>query len=122
MTELGPLDSAALPPGVRSRFVPDINGLRVHLLEAGERLPTGERAHKRREGALERQRHVGGPGEHRHGQVPSITCAGTGVGSPASSSSSQSNAACGSALTPVVRTSRTIGISSSNSVRMVGFL
>ncbi len=35
MTELGPLDSAALPPGVRSRFVPDINGLRVHLLEAG---------------------------------------------------------------------------------------
>ena len=35
MTELSPLDSAVLPNGVRSRFVPDINGLRVHLLEAG---------------------------------------------------------------------------------------
>jgi len=35
MTELGPLESAALPPGIRSRFVPDINGLRMHVLEAG---------------------------------------------------------------------------------------
>src|SRR4051794_24409024 len=35
MTELAPLDSAVLPAGVRSRFVPDINGLRVHMLEAG---------------------------------------------------------------------------------------
>ena len=35
MTELAPLDSAVLPAGVRSRFVPDINGLRVHILEAG---------------------------------------------------------------------------------------
>src|SRR5690349_24931555 len=35
MTELGPLDNAALPAGVSSRLVPDINGLRVHLLEAG---------------------------------------------------------------------------------------
>ena len=35
MTDLPPLDSAALPAGVRSRFVPDINGLRVHFLEAG---------------------------------------------------------------------------------------
>ena len=35
MTELAPLDSAVLPPGVLSRFVPDINGLRVHILEAG---------------------------------------------------------------------------------------
>src|ERR1700733_5019660 len=35
MTELAPLDGAVLPVGVRSRFVPDINGLRVHILEAG---------------------------------------------------------------------------------------
>src|SRR5271165_4830602 len=35
MTEFAPLDSAVLPAGVRSRFVPDINGLRVHILEAG---------------------------------------------------------------------------------------
>jgi len=32
---LPPLDAALLPPGVRSRFVPGINGLTVHLLEAG---------------------------------------------------------------------------------------
>ena len=30
-----PLDPATLPPGIRSRFVADINGLRVHVLEAG---------------------------------------------------------------------------------------
>ena len=30
------LDSSVLPAGVRSRFVPDINGLRVHILEAGD--------------------------------------------------------------------------------------
>ena len=35
MTDLAPLDTAVLPAGVRSRFVPDINGLRVHILEAG---------------------------------------------------------------------------------------
>jgi pimeloyl-ACP methyl ester carboxylesterase len=35
MNELAPLDAAMLPAGVRARFVPDINGLRVHLLEAG---------------------------------------------------------------------------------------
>jgi pimeloyl-ACP methyl ester carboxylesterase len=35
MTDLAPLDSAVLPAGVHSRFVPDVNGLRVHLLEAG---------------------------------------------------------------------------------------
>ena len=35
MSELAPLDSAALPAGIRSRFVPDINGLRIHVLEAG---------------------------------------------------------------------------------------
>jgi pimeloyl-ACP methyl ester carboxylesterase len=36
MIELPPLDSSVLPPGIRSRFVPDVNGLRVHVLEAGE--------------------------------------------------------------------------------------
>jgi pimeloyl-ACP methyl ester carboxylesterase len=30
-----PLEPAALPPGIRSRFVSEINGLRVHVLEAG---------------------------------------------------------------------------------------
>ncbi len=30
-----PLDSAVLPAGIRSRFVDDVNGLRVHILEAG---------------------------------------------------------------------------------------
>ena len=30
-----PLPADLLPPGVRSRFVPGINGLRVHLLDAG---------------------------------------------------------------------------------------
>src|SRR5260221_14053882 len=30
-----PLPAAALPRGVRSRFVPDVNGLRMHILEAG---------------------------------------------------------------------------------------
>ena len=31
----GPLDDAVLPAGVRSRYLDDINGLRVHVLEAG---------------------------------------------------------------------------------------
>ena len=35
MTELPALDGTALPAGIRSRFVPDINGLRMHVLEAG---------------------------------------------------------------------------------------
>ena len=35
MTDLPPLDPAVLPPGVRSRFVADVNGLRMHVLEAG---------------------------------------------------------------------------------------
>jgi pimeloyl-ACP methyl ester carboxylesterase len=35
MTEPPPLDSAALPSGIRSRFVDGINGLRMHVLEAG---------------------------------------------------------------------------------------
>jgi pimeloyl-ACP methyl ester carboxylesterase len=30
-----PLPAAALPRGVRSRFVSDVNGLRMHILEAG---------------------------------------------------------------------------------------
>jgi pimeloyl-ACP methyl ester carboxylesterase len=39
MTVLAPLDAAALPHGVRSRFVPDINGLTMHVLEAGFETP-----------------------------------------------------------------------------------
>ncbi|MFL5265600.1 MAG: alpha/beta fold hydrolase [Stellaceae bacterium] len=35
MPELGPLAAEALPPGIRSSFVPDINGLRMHVLDAG---------------------------------------------------------------------------------------
>src|SRR6266536_4053675 len=35
MTEAAPLESTVLPAGIRSRFVHDINGLRVHILEAG---------------------------------------------------------------------------------------
>jgi pimeloyl-ACP methyl ester carboxylesterase len=35
MTELPPLDDSVVPAGIRSRFVPGVNGLRVHLLEAG---------------------------------------------------------------------------------------
>jgi hypothetical protein len=29
MTELQPLDSAVLPPGIRARFVENVNGLRI---------------------------------------------------------------------------------------------
>jgi pimeloyl-ACP methyl ester carboxylesterase len=32
---MNPLDTTVLPPGTRSRFVDDINGLKVHILEAG---------------------------------------------------------------------------------------
>ena len=35
MSELPPLDESVIPPGIRSRFVSDINGLRMHILEAG---------------------------------------------------------------------------------------
>jgi len=35
MVEHGVLTNAGLPPGIRSRFVSDINGLRMHMLEAG---------------------------------------------------------------------------------------
>jgi pimeloyl-ACP methyl ester carboxylesterase len=36
MTEINFLDPAVLPAGIRSRFVDGINGLRMHILEAGE--------------------------------------------------------------------------------------
>src|SRR5438309_10847711 len=35
MTELPPLQNDVLLSGIRSRFVRDINGLRMHVLEAG---------------------------------------------------------------------------------------
>ncbi len=35
MNTTDPLPSIPLPPGIRSRFVEDINGLRMHVLEAG---------------------------------------------------------------------------------------
>ena len=34
-----PMPADLLPPGVRSRFLPGVNGLRVHLLEAGFDVP-----------------------------------------------------------------------------------
>jgi len=39
MSDLPPLDSAVLPPGVRARFVEGVNGLRMHILEAGHETP-----------------------------------------------------------------------------------
>ncbi len=39
MSEFAPLDSGVLPAGVRSRFVDGVNGLRVHVLEAGFETP-----------------------------------------------------------------------------------
>ena len=35
MMTLPPLDNSVLPAGIRSRFVDDVNGLRIHILEAG---------------------------------------------------------------------------------------
>ena len=35
MTDLPPLDGTVLPSGIRARFIDGINGLRVHVLEAG---------------------------------------------------------------------------------------
>ncbi len=35
MTGLAPLPQSVPPPGIRSRFVEDVNGLRMHILEAG---------------------------------------------------------------------------------------
>ena len=37
--EVGPLAADVLPQGVRSRFVNDVNGLRMHVLEAGFEAP-----------------------------------------------------------------------------------
>src|SRR5438552_14445483 len=39
MSELPPLEAAVLPAGVRARFVDGVNGLRVHILEAGYETP-----------------------------------------------------------------------------------
>jgi pimeloyl-ACP methyl ester carboxylesterase len=36
---IGPLSPSVLPPGVRSRFVDGVNGLRMHVLEAGYETP-----------------------------------------------------------------------------------
>jgi pimeloyl-ACP methyl ester carboxylesterase len=38
-TPIGPLNQAVLPPGIRSRFVDGVNGLRMHVLEAGYDTP-----------------------------------------------------------------------------------
>ncbi len=35
MNTLPPLDNSVLPGGIRSRFVDNVNGLRMHVLEAG---------------------------------------------------------------------------------------
>src|SRR5262249_25096250 len=35
MSEFAPLPSSTLPSGLRSRFVEEVNGLRMHILEAG---------------------------------------------------------------------------------------
>ena len=34
-----PYDEHALPDGVRSRFIQDVNGLTLHILEAGDVAP-----------------------------------------------------------------------------------
>lgn len=39
MSEIGPLEARVLPPGVRARFVERVNGLRMHILEAGFETP-----------------------------------------------------------------------------------
>lgn len=39
MSELAPLESPTLPPGIRARFVEGVNGLRMHVLEAGFETP-----------------------------------------------------------------------------------
>jgi pimeloyl-ACP methyl ester carboxylesterase len=36
---IGPLSARLLPPGIRSRFVDGVNGLRMHVLEAGYETP-----------------------------------------------------------------------------------
>lgn len=44
MSTPGPYDAAVLPAGIRSRFVTDVNGLRMHVLEAGFETPGRELA------------------------------------------------------------------------------
>lgn len=39
MAETTPLDARHLPDGIRARFVEDVNGLRMHILEAGFEAP-----------------------------------------------------------------------------------
>ncbi|MDX2157769.1 MAG: alpha/beta hydrolase [Hyphomicrobiaceae bacterium] len=39
MTTLPPLETSALPAGIRARFVDDVAGMRVHLLESGYETP-----------------------------------------------------------------------------------
>ena len=39
MTDLAPLDPGVLPPTIRARFLDNINGLRIHILEAGHATP-----------------------------------------------------------------------------------
>jgi hypothetical protein len=39
MTELPPLEGTVLPRGIRARVVENINGLRMHVLEAGFETP-----------------------------------------------------------------------------------
>ncbi|HEV2187322.1 MAG TPA: alpha/beta hydrolase, partial [Stellaceae bacterium] len=39
MTELAPLDGSVLPAGIRARFVERVNGLKIHILEAGHDKP-----------------------------------------------------------------------------------
>ena len=39
MPDLAPLDPAVLPAGIHARFVDGVNGLRVHILEAGFETP-----------------------------------------------------------------------------------
>ena len=39
MTDPAVLDPGLLPAGIRSRFVPKVNGLNMHLLEAGHETP-----------------------------------------------------------------------------------
>ena len=42
MTDIAPLERAALLPGIGSRIVRNINGLDIHLLEAGYGSPSAE--------------------------------------------------------------------------------
>ena len=43
MTEITALPQTVLPPGIRSRFVKNVNGLRMHILEAGFESGSGKK-------------------------------------------------------------------------------